>query len=87
MPRKAKTTKRERKTDPRYHSDIVDRLINRIMSRGKKSTAERIVYQALDIIAKQTKENPVSTLEQAVQNATPLLKTTPCRWRNIPGSH
>jgi small subunit ribosomal protein S7 len=79
MPRKAKTTKRERKTDPRYHSDIVDRLINRIMSRGKKSTAERIVYQALDIIAKQTKENPVSTLEQAVKNATPLLEVKPRR--------
>jgi small subunit ribosomal protein S7 len=79
MPRKAKATKRERETDPRYHSDIVERLINRIMSRGKKSTAERIVYQALDIIAKQTKENPVSTLEQAVKNATPLLEVKPRR--------
>lgn len=80
MPRKAnKTTKRERVTDPRYHSDIVESLINRIMERGKKSTAESIVYQALDIIAEQTKENPVSTLEQAIKNATPLLEVKPRR--------
>jgi small subunit ribosomal protein S7 len=49
------------------------------MERGKKSTAEGIVYQALDIIAEQTKENPVSTLEQAIKNATPLLEVKPRR--------
>jgi len=79
MSRKARFTKRGVIPEPRYHSDIVARIINRLMSRGKKSTAERIVYGALDIIAEQTKGNPVTTVEQAIKNATPLLEVKPRR--------
>jgi len=79
MPRKARATKREVIPDSRYHSDIVARLINRLMTRGKKSTAERIVYDALDIVSEQAKGDPVSTLEQAIKNATPLLEVKPRR--------
>lgn len=79
MSRKARFAKREVIPDPRYHSDIVARIINRLMSCGKKSTAERIVYDALDIIAEQTKGNPVATVEQAIKNATPLLEVKPRR--------
>ncbi len=79
MSRKASVAKRGVIPDPRYHSEIVTRLTNRVMTRGKKSTAERIVYDALDIIAEQTKGNPVETLEQAIKNATPLLEVKPRR--------
>lgn len=79
MPRKNKAAKRAIIPDPRFKSELVARLINRIMDRGKKSTAERIVYQALDIVAAQTKEDPVSALEQAIKNATPLLEVKPRR--------
>lgn len=79
MPRRAKATKRETIPDPRYHSDIVARLTNRIMTRGKKSTAERIVYGALDIVEHETKGDPVATLEQAVKNITPVLEVKPRR--------
>ena len=58
---------------------MVSRLINRVMTGGKKSTAERIVYDALNIIAEQVKEQPMDTLERAVKNATPLLKVKPRR--------
>ena len=79
MPRKARAAKREVIPDPKYHSDIVARLINRLMTRGKKSTAESIVYSALDIVAEQAKADPVTTLEQAIKNATPLLEVKPRR--------
>jgi len=79
MPRKARAAKREVIPDPRYHSDIVARLINRLMTRGKKSTAERIVYDAMGIVAEQAKADPVATLEQAIKNATPLLEVKPRR--------
>ena len=79
MPRRARTTKRDIPPDPRYQNVMVSRLINRVMTGGKKSTAERIVYDALNIIAEQTKEQPMDTLERAVKNATPLLKVKPRR--------
>lgn len=79
MPRRARATKRETLPDSRYRNVIVARLISRVMSRGKKSTAERIVYGALDIVAKQAKGNPVTTLELAIKNATPLLEVKPRR--------
>jgi small subunit ribosomal protein S7 len=77
MPRRSRTTKRDIPPDPRYQNVMVSKLINRVMTRGKKSTAERIVYDALNIIAEQAK--PVDTLERAVKNATPLLKVKPRR--------
>ena len=54
-------------------------MINRVMSRGKRSTAEHIVYVALDIIEKEMKQDPVSSLEQAVKNITPVLEVKPRR--------
>ena len=54
-------------------------FINKVMQRGKKSTAERIVYQALDEIAEQQKRDPVEVFEQAVQNATPTVEVKPRR--------
>jgi len=58
---------------------IVARLINKVMKDGKKSTAERIVYGALQIMEQQERKDPVSISEQAVRNATPLLQVKPRR--------
>ena len=79
MPRRARVTKRKIAPDAKYHSITVVKLTNRVMKNGKKSTAERVVGQALDIIAAQAKRNPADTLEQAIKNATPLLEVKPRR--------
>jgi len=74
MSRRAPAIKREISPDAKYSSASVARLINKIMMGGKKSTAERIVYGALQLVEQQESKAPVSVLEQAVRNATPLLK-------------
>jgi len=79
MPRRARVIKREIPPDARYNNVTTARLINKIMMCGKKSTAERIVYGALNIIEQQEAKDPVSVLEQAVRNATPLLEVKPRR--------
>lgn len=79
MPRRARATKREIPPDSRCHSVTVAKVINKVMTRGKKSLAERIVYEALGIVEERVKSDPVETLEQAIKNATPLLKVKPRR--------
>ncbi len=79
MPRRAPAIKREISPDAKYNNVTVVRLINRIMRCGKKSTAERIVYGALQVVEQQESKEPVSVLEQAVRNATPLLEVKPRR--------
>jgi len=74
MPRRAQAIKKKISPDAKYQSVIVARLINKIMKCGKKSTAERIVYGALQVVEQQESNAPVSVLEQAVKNATPLLE-------------
>jgi len=75
MPRRAQAIKREISPDAKYQSVIVAKLINKIMKCGKKSTAERIVYGALQVVEQQEESTaPVTILEQAVKNATPLLE-------------
>jgi small subunit ribosomal protein S7 len=79
MPRRGHVIERELSPDAKHHSVIVTRLINRIMTEGKKATAEGIVYDALDIMQQQGAKAPVNVLEQAVKNATPLLEVKPRR--------
>ncbi len=79
MPRRAQVAKRKIDADPRYQSVTVARMINRVMTRGKKSISERIVYGALDIVRERMKRDPVDTLEQAIKNVTPLLEVKPRR--------
>ena len=71
--------KRETPPDAKYHNTTVARLISKVMMQGKKSTAERIVYDALQIMEQQERKAPVNILEQAVKNATPLLEVKPRR--------
>jgi small subunit ribosomal protein S7 len=79
MPRRARATTRQLPTDAKYDNGVVAGLINKVMTRGKKSLAERIVYGALDIIEKQGAKEPANLLEQAVRNATPQLEVKPRR--------
>jgi len=74
MPRRASPGKREISPDAKYRSITVARLISKIMEKGKKRTAEDIVYDALDKLGQQVSKDPVAALEQAVKNVTPLLQ-------------
>ena len=79
MPRRAKAVKRETPPDAKYHSVTVAKVINKVMMNGKKSTAGRIVYGALQVLEQQEGKAAVNILEQAVKNATPLLEVKPRR--------
>ena len=79
MPRRARAIKRERLSDAKYHNITVAKLVNKVMQRGQKGTAESIVYGALDLLEQQASKDPVTALEQAIKNATPLLEVKPRR--------
>jgi len=79
MPRRARAIKREIAPDAKYHNVSIARLINRMMMQGKKKTAERIMYDALQIIEQSEGNSPVTILEQAIRNASPLLMVKPRR--------
>ena len=74
MPRRATIQPRTLEPDPVYSSRLVTQVINKVMTRGKKSTAEAIVYGAMDRIGEQTGKPPVEVLEQAVKTVTPVLE-------------
>ena len=79
MPRRAKVQKREIMPDPRFGNRTLSRFINKIMYGGKKGTAERVVYGALDRVGAQTRRDPIEVFEQAMRNATPVLEVKPRR--------
>ena len=74
MPRRAEIQVRPVEADPVYNSPLVTQVINKVMSRGKKSTAEKIVYDALEQISQKTANDPVITLKKAVENVRPMLE-------------
>jgi small subunit ribosomal protein S7 len=74
MPRRADITPRELDVDPVHGSKLVTQLINAVMLDGKRSTAERLVYDALAIVAERTGKPPVEALETAVKTVTPVLE-------------
>ena len=79
MPRKGAVPRRPVTPDLVFGNPTVSRLINKVMTRGKKSTAERIVYQALDAVKGKSGKEPVRVLEQALQNIMPVLEVRPRR--------
>lgn len=79
MPRRYRPPKREIRPDIRYNSVNVARLINKVMRRGKKGLAMRIVYDAMDIIEERTNRNPLEVFEQALENTMPVLEVRPRR--------
>jgi small subunit ribosomal protein S7 len=74
MPRRAEIQVRPIPADPVYNSSLVTQVINKVMSDGKKSVAEQIVYDALMRIGEKTGKPPVEVLEQAVKTVTPVLE-------------
>ena len=79
MARWSRAIKRPVSPDAKYQNEAVARVISRVMQRGKKSLAERVVYSALQIMEQQEKKEPVTILEQAIKNVTPLLEVKPRR--------
>jgi small subunit ribosomal protein S7 len=84
LPRRADITPREPEVDPVHSSKLVSQVINAVMLDGKKSTAERLVYDALAIVAERTGKPPVEALEQAVKTVTPVLEV---RSRRVGGAN
>ncbi len=79
MPRKGPAKKREIIPDPVYGNKLLARFMNRILIKGKKSTAEKIVYGALDICEQKTNTPGIQVFEQAVNNVMPLVEVKPRR--------
>ena len=74
MPRKGPAPRRDLMPDPIYRSVLVTQLVNKILTRGKRSLSERIVYQALDIVKDKAGAEPVATLKRAIENTKPQLE-------------
>ena len=74
MPRKGPAPRRELMPDPVYHSVLVTQVVNKILLRGKRSVAERIVYDAMKVVEEKTGSEPLSTLKRAVENVKPQLE-------------
>jgi small subunit ribosomal protein S7 len=79
MPRNYKLPKQEVQPDVRFDSLLVSHLINRLMMGGKKSIAQRIMYEAMDLIEERTGKPPIEVLEKALGNVRPSLEVKPRR--------
>ena len=83
MPRKGPAGRRDLPNDPVYDSLLVTQFVNKVLQRGKRSTAERIVYGALGIVEQKTSAEPLGTLKRAVDNVRPQLEV---RSRRVGGA-
>lgn len=83
MPRRAIVEKRIPSADPVYGSQLVQRFINRMMERGKKSCAQRLFYDALELVKERTNQEPLEMFNKAVKNVTPLVEV---KARRVGGS-
>ena len=79
MPRRGKVIRRRVSPDAKHNSVWLQMFINKLMRDGKKSTAERVMYDTLDIIEQRAHRNPVELFEQAIRNAKPILEVRPRR--------
>lgn len=79
MPRKGYVAKREVPPDPVYGSKLVTAMMNKLMLNGEKSIAERILYDAMDLIRQRTGKEPLDVVEQAMKNIMPVLEVKPRR--------
>ena len=84
MPRKGPVPKRDVLPDPIYNSKVVTRLINQIMVDGKRGLAQRILYDAFNIIEEKSGQNPMDVFEQAMENVMQVLEV---RARRVGGSN
>jgi small subunit ribosomal protein S7 len=84
MPRRREIAKRELPNDALYGSSLVTKFINTIMKEGKRSTAERIMYQSFDIIKERSGDDPLKVFKKAVDNVKPALEV---KSRRVGGSN
>jgi len=84
MPRRREVPKREVPLDPLYSSSLVTKFISTIMRGGKRSTAERIMYKAMDIVKDKTADDPLKVFKKAVENVKPALEV---KSRRVGGSN
>lgn len=77
--RSKKADKRIIPPDPLYNSRLLAKFINKVMQEGKKSTAQTVVYKALEIIKEQSKQEPLGVFEKALQNVSPKMEVKPRR--------
>ena len=84
MPRRREIAKREIPADPIYNSQLVTKFISTIMKAGKRSTAERIMYKAMDIVKEKTADDPLKTFKKAIENVKPSLEV---KSRRVGGSN
>ncbi len=83
MGRKGPAVHREALPDPKYHSRVIAKFVNVLMKRGKKSVAENVMYNALEIVGKKSNEDPVDLFKKALENVKPVLEV---RSRRVGGS-
>jgi small subunit ribosomal protein S7 len=83
MSRRTVIEKRVPEADPVYGSQLVSRFVNRMMQRGKRSTAQRAFYDSLAILKERTKQDPIEVFNKAVKNVTPLVEV---KARRVGGS-
>ena len=81
--RRKKAPERKVLPDPKYHSELVSKFVNGLMLRGKKSKAEKIFYDTMDIIEKKMKKDPLEIFRKAMDNVAPLLEV---RSRRVGGA-
>jgi small subunit ribosomal protein S7 len=74
MPRKGPPPRRELMPDPIYRSVLVTQFVNKVLQRGKRSVAERAVYEALEVVKDKTGAEPIATLKRAMENVKPQLE-------------
>ena len=79
MSRRRRAEPRVIKPDPRYNNLELAKFINRVMLKGKKSTAQRVVYDALELVRTDTSQDPMTVFSTAMRNATPLVEVRPRR--------
>ncbi len=83
MPRRREVPKRIIAPDPKYKNTLVSKFINGLMRKGKKSISRKIFYDAMDIVERRSKEEPVKVFEQAMENIKPVLEV---RSRRVGGA-
>ncbi len=74
MARRRRATKRVHMTDPRFNSELVAKVVRTLMKSGKKTTAERIVYGAIEELAKETGKDPLEVMDAAINNMKPKVE-------------
>ncbi|MEW6033782.1 MAG: 30S ribosomal protein S7 [Chloroflexota bacterium] len=79
MPRRARAVRRSAVADAKYGDPVVARFVNKVMMRGQKATAERVVYGAMQLVAEKTKKDPLEVFNRAIKNVTPLVEVKPRR--------